>query len=113
MPCAAPLSRLGPCHTTPAGPPRTHQRRRTCRPVRTLGVRVASDDVGTGDSNLTYLKHFRATQVKIDRSFVPHGDTARAIMHRILGWPLAWTCGSSPRTLRSRRSGHARGTRMR
>lgn len=35
-----------------------------------LGVRIAIDDFGTGYSSLNYLKQFRASQLKIDQSFV-------------------------------------------
>ncbi len=35
-----------------------------------LGVRIAIDDFGTGYSSLNYLKKFRASQLKIDQSFV-------------------------------------------
>lgn len=38
--------------------------------LRTLGVRLAVDDFGTGFSSLSYLKRFPVSCVKIDRSFV-------------------------------------------
>ncbi len=38
--------------------------------LRRLGVRVAIDDFGSGQSSLRYLRHFPADMVKIERSFV-------------------------------------------
>ena len=38
--------------------------------LRTLGVRLAVDDFGTGFSSLSYLKRFPVSCVKIDQSFV-------------------------------------------
>jgi diguanylate cyclase (GGDEF)-like protein/PAS domain S-box-containing protein len=35
-----------------------------------IGVKFALDDFGTGYSSLAYLKHLRASQIKIDQSFV-------------------------------------------
>jgi EAL domain-containing protein (putative c-di-GMP-specific phosphodiesterase class I)/GGDEF domain-containing protein len=50
----------------------------TLRNLRDHGVRVAIDDFGQGYSSFTYLKHFPATELKIDQSFV----TPMAIDHR-------------------------------
>jgi EAL domain-containing protein (putative c-di-GMP-specific phosphodiesterase class I) len=35
-----------------------------------MGIAVAVDDFGTGQSSLTYLKQFPVDTVKVDRSFV-------------------------------------------
>ena len=37
---------------------------------RTLGVRIAMDDFGTGFSSLSYLRSFPFDRIKIDRSFI-------------------------------------------
>jgi diguanylate cyclase (GGDEF)-like protein/PAS domain S-box-containing protein len=40
------------------------------RALRALGIRISIDDFGTGQSSLSYLKHFPLSTLKIDRSFV-------------------------------------------
>jgi diguanylate cyclase (GGDEF)-like protein/PAS domain S-box-containing protein len=38
--------------------------------IRNMGVTIAIDDFGTGYSSFSYVKKFRANELKIDRSFV-------------------------------------------
>jgi diguanylate cyclase (GGDEF)-like protein/PAS domain S-box-containing protein len=55
--------------------------------LRALGVRVAVDDFGTGQSSLIYLKHFPIDTVKIDKEFlreVTHDETAAAIVSYVI-----------------------------
>jgi diguanylate cyclase (GGDEF)-like protein len=40
--------------------------------LRRLGVGVAIDDYGTGNTSLTYLKQLDITELKIDKSFITH-----------------------------------------
>jgi EAL domain-containing protein (putative c-di-GMP-specific phosphodiesterase class I) len=43
---------------------------RVLKRLRDRGVRVAIDDFGTGYASFSYLRHFPATELKIDKSFV-------------------------------------------
>ncbi|SFR83089.1 putative bifunctional diguanylate cyclase/phosphodiesterase [Sphingomonas jatrophae] len=46
--------------------------------LRQMGVRISIDDYGTGQSTMTYLKRFPATELKIDKSFIQNLATSRA-----------------------------------
>lgn len=55
--------------------------------LRTMGVSVAVDDFGTGQSSLIYLKHFPIDTVKIDKEFlrdVTSDETAAAIVSYVI-----------------------------
>ncbi len=57
------------------------------RDLRDLGVAVAVDDFGTGQSSLIYLKHFPVDTVKIDKEFlreVTSDETAAAIVSYVI-----------------------------
>jgi diguanylate cyclase (GGDEF)-like protein/PAS domain S-box-containing protein len=57
------------------------------RELRSLGVGVAVDDFGTGQSSLIYLKHFPIDMVKIDKEFlreVTSDETAAAIVSYVI-----------------------------
>ena len=45
--------------------------------LRQLGVEIAIDDFGTGYASLSYLRHFPASALKIDRSFIATLNDAR------------------------------------
>jgi len=52
--------------------------------LRSLGVRMAVDDFGTGTSSLSCLREYPFDMVKIDRSFLTHlesGPDALAVLH--------------------------------
>jgi diguanylate cyclase (GGDEF)-like protein/PAS domain S-box-containing protein len=66
----------------------------TLRELRALGVGLAVDDFGTGQSSLIYLKHFPIDTVKIDKEFlseVTSDETAAAIVSYVIN--LAHTLG--------------------
>ncbi|HEY0156866.1 MAG TPA: EAL domain-containing protein [Thermoanaerobaculia bacterium] len=57
------------------------------REIRELGVGMAVDDFGTGQSSLIYLKHFPIDTVKIDKEFlrdVTTDETAAAIVSYVI-----------------------------
>jgi diguanylate cyclase (GGDEF)-like protein/PAS domain S-box-containing protein len=56
--------------------------------LRGRGVRIALDDFGTGYAGLPYLRQFRFSRLKIDRSFIrdlEHSDETVAIVRAIIG----------------------------
>jgi diguanylate cyclase (GGDEF)-like protein/PAS domain S-box-containing protein len=60
---------------------------RTLQELRAMGVGVAVDDFGTGQSSLIYLKHFPIDTVKIDKEFlkdVTSDETAAAIVSYVI-----------------------------
>ena len=67
---------------------------RTLVELKALGLRLSIDDFGTGYSALSYLRQFRADELKIDQSFIrgmEHSDDAAA---------LVWAIASLARALR-------------
>jgi diguanylate cyclase len=60
----------------------------TLRQLKTLGVRIAMDDFGTGNSSLSNLRAFPFDKIKIDGSFIKSVDTneqAASIVRAVLG----------------------------
>jgi diguanylate cyclase (GGDEF)-like protein/PAS domain S-box-containing protein len=58
------------------------------RRLKNLGVRIAMDDFGTGNSSLSSLKSFPFDKIKIDRSFISnltHSQQAVAIVRAVIG----------------------------
>jgi diguanylate cyclase (GGDEF)-like protein len=58
----------------------------TLKALKEMGVSVALDDFGTGFSSLAYLRRFRFSRVKIDRSFIanlPDCPDSNAILHAV------------------------------
>ena len=57
-----------------------------CR-LKELGVKIAIDDFGSGQSSLTYLRRFPIDELKIDRSFIGAIDDSRqstALLHTLV-----------------------------
>ena len=57
-----------------------------CR-LKELGVKIAIDDFGSGQSSLTYLRRFPIDEFKIDRSFIAAIDGSRestALLHTLV-----------------------------
>jgi len=56
--------------------------------LKSLGVKIAMDDFGSGYSSLSYLQAFRYDKIKIDRIFISDLETdyhSRAIVHAAIG----------------------------
>jgi EAL domain-containing protein (putative c-di-GMP-specific phosphodiesterase class I) len=56
--------------------------------LKSLGVKIAMDDFGTGFSSLSYLQSFRFDKIKVDRIFIcdlEHNHHSRAIVHAVIG----------------------------
>jgi predicted signal transduction protein with EAL and GGDEF domain len=48
--------------------------------LRSLGVKLAMDDFGTGTSSLAFLSEYPFDTIKIDRSFLKHLTTSRDVL---------------------------------
>jgi EAL domain-containing protein (putative c-di-GMP-specific phosphodiesterase class I) len=58
------------------------------RRLKTLGVRIAMDDFGTGYASLSYLQAFPFDKIKIDRGFIANLDRnpqSAAIIRAVIG----------------------------
>jgi EAL domain-containing protein (putative c-di-GMP-specific phosphodiesterase class I) len=58
------------------------------RRLKSLGVRIAMDDFGTGHSSLSYLQSFPFDKIKIDRAFITNLDRSpqsAAIVRAVIG----------------------------
>ncbi|MDJ0932981.1 EAL domain-containing protein [Breoghania sp.] len=58
------------------------------RDLKSLGIQIAMDDFGTGDSSLSYLQKFPFDKIKIDQSFVrtlSERPEANAIIRALTG----------------------------
>ncbi|MGB6537481.1 MAG: EAL domain-containing protein [Xanthobacteraceae bacterium] len=56
--------------------------------LKSLGVRIALDDFGSGYSSLSYLHSFAFDKIKIDRTFIcdlEHNRHSTAIVHAVIG----------------------------
>jgi EAL domain-containing protein (putative c-di-GMP-specific phosphodiesterase class I) len=57
------------------------------RRLKEVGVMIAIDDFGSGQSSLTYLRRFPIDELKIDRSFIAAIDDSResvALLHTLV-----------------------------
>jgi EAL domain-containing protein (putative c-di-GMP-specific phosphodiesterase class I) len=57
------------------------------RHLKEVGVLIAIDDFGSGQSSLTYLRRFPIDELKIDRSFISAIDSTResvALLHTLV-----------------------------
>jgi EAL domain-containing protein (putative c-di-GMP-specific phosphodiesterase class I) len=55
--------------------------------LKEIGVKIAIDDFGSGQSSLTYLRRFPIDELKIDRSFIAAIDGSResvALLHTLV-----------------------------
>lgn len=52
--------------------------------ISSLGVSIAIDDFGTGYSSIAYLKEYKISTIKIDRSFIAQGEKNRNIVRYII-----------------------------
>lgn len=73
-----------------------HDMSQTIRDVKSLGVKIAMDDFGTGHSSLSLLHQFDLDVIKIDKSFIQGMELSRemsAVLHSIIA--LAQNMGKS------------------